>query len=88
LVETVNDVFEELGQYNQSYNVIPSQNSHTVLDLEQQNLLKLIPYSPIAVDTLVQESGFSVEAISSMLLVLELQGYVAAAAGGSYYRIQ
>ena len=88
LVETINDVFEELGQYNQAYTVIPSQNSHTVLDLEQQNLLKLIPYSPIAVDTLVQESGFSVEAISSMLLVLELQGYVAAAAGGSYYRIQ
>ena len=88
LVETVEDVFEELGQYNQAYNVIASQNTHTALDLEQQNLLKLIPYSPIAVDTLVQESDFSVEAISSMLLVLELQGYVAAAAGGSYYRIQ
>lgn len=87
LVETIEDVFEELGQYNQSCNVIAPQNAHTVLDLEQQNLLKLIPYSPIAVDTLVQESGLSVEAISSMLLVLELQGYIAAAAGGSYYRI-
>jgi DNA processing protein len=48
----------------------------------------LIPYSPITVDNLVQESGFSVEVISSILLVLELQGYIAAAAGGSYYRIQ
>ncbi len=88
LVETVDDIFEELGQYNQSYKVVKSQISQTTLDLEQQNLLKLIPFSPIAVDILVQDSGYSVEAISSMLLVLELQGYIAAAAGGGYYRIQ
>ena len=88
LVETVEDIFEELGQYNQSYKVVESQISQTALDLEQQNLLKLIPYSPITVDILVQESGYSVEAVSSMLLVLELQGYVAATAGGSYNRIQ
>ena len=88
LVETVEDIFEELGQYNQSFKPIGAQISQTALDLEQQNLLKLIPYSPITVDNLVQESGYSVEAVSSMLLVLELQGYIAAAAGGSYYRIQ
>lgn len=88
LVETATDIFEELGQYNQVYKSIGAQISQTALDLEQQNLLKLIPYSPITVDNLVQESGYSVETVSSMLLVLELQGYVAAAAGGSYYRIQ
>lgn len=88
LVETVEDIFEELGQYNQSYSPVDAQINQTVLDLEQQNLLKLIPYSPTTVDNLVQESGFSVEVISSMLLILELQGYIAAAAGGSYYRIQ
>ncbi|MDD2762304.1 MAG: DNA-processing protein DprA [Methylomonas sp.] len=88
LVETVDDIFEELGQYNQSFKCIVSQLDQTALDLEQQNLLKLIPYSPITVDNLVQESGYSVEMVSSMLLFLELQGYIAAAAGGSYYRIQ
>lgn len=88
LVETVEDIFEELGQYNQSYKAIDAQINATVLDLEQQNLLKLIPYSPITVDNLVQESGYAVEVVSSMLLFLELQGYIAAAAGGSYYRIQ
>jgi DNA processing protein len=88
LVETVEDIFEELGQYNQSYRPIDPQINQTVLDLEQQNLLKLIPYSPTTVDNLVQESGFSVEIISSMLLILELQGYIGTAAGGSYYRIQ
>ncbi|MGR8931844.1 MAG: DNA-processing protein DprA [Gammaproteobacteria bacterium] len=87
LVETVEDIFEELGQYNQTYRCIEPQINQTALDLEQQNLLKLIPYSPITVDHLVQESGLSVEIISSTLLLLELQGYIAAAAGGSYYRI-
>ena len=87
LVETAEDIFEELGQYNQVYNSIDAQINQTTLDLEQQNLLKLVPYSPITVDNLVQESGYSVEVVSSMLLVLELQGYIAAAAGGSYYRI-
>ena len=88
LVETVEDIFEELGQYNQIYKCTETQINQMELDLEQQNLLKLIPYSPITVDNLVQESGLSVEIISSMLLVLELQGYIVAAAGGSYYRIQ
>lgn len=88
LVETAEDIFEELGQYNQIYRCGDTQIAQTALDLEQQNLLKLIPYSPITVDNLVQESGFSVEMVSSILLILELQGYIAAAAGGSYYRIQ
>lgn len=88
LVETVQDIFEELGQYNQSYMPIGPQMQQTALDLEQQNLLKLIPFSPISVDDLVQDSGYAVEMVSSMLLVLELQGYIAAAPGGSYYRIQ
>jgi DNA processing protein len=87
LVETAEDVFEELGQYNQSSIESQSQLDQTTLDLEHQNLLKLIAYSPTSVDTLVQESGWSVEMISSILLVLELQGYIASAAGGSYYRI-
>jgi len=88
LVETVEDIFEELGQFNQIYNPVETQIQQTGLDLEQQNLLKLIPYSPITVDNLVQDSGYAVEVVSSMLLVLELQGYIAAAPGGSYYRIQ
>jgi len=88
LVESVDDILEELGQYNQLPTSSGAQINHTMLDLEQQNLLNLIPYSPITVDELVRASGSSAENVSSMLLVLEMQGYIAAAAGGSYYRIQ
>ncbi|MGZ4957871.1 MAG: DNA-processing protein DprA [Methylomonas sp.] len=87
LVETAEDIFEELGQYNQLHIVQMAEAAQMPLDLDQQNLLNLISYNPTTVDTLVQESGWSVEAVSSMLLVLELQGYIAAGAGGSYFRI-
>jgi len=87
LVESTQDIFEELGEYNQQPEIIKPQSFKTTLDLEQQNLLNLIMFSPTSVDWLVQESGFSVEVISSMLLMLELQGYIATTAGG-YIRIK
>ncbi len=88
LVETTDDIFEELGEYNQPHEQITTEKKQSELDLEQQNLLKLIMFSPTTIDYLVQESGLSVEIISSMLLVLELQGYIASAAGSNYIRLK
>lgn len=88
LVETTDDILEELGEYNQRHEGNVPQKSQSELDPEQQNLLNLIQFGPTTVDYLVQQSGLSVEIVSSMLLVLELQGYIASAAGGSYIRIK
>ncbi len=88
LVETTDDILEELGLYNQQHKDVAQEKTQSGLDQEQQNLLKLIPFSPTTVDYLVRESGLSVEIISSILLVLELQGYIVSAAGGSYLRIK
>ncbi len=87
LVETAQDIFEELGQYYQAPSKAGKEISVAGLDLEQQKLLNLIGFSPASVDSLVRDSGWPVETVSSMLLVLELQGYVAAAVGSGYYRI-
>jgi DNA processing protein len=43
-------------------------------------------FSPTSVDILVDESGYSAEVVSSMLLILELYGYISAAPGGGYLR--
>ena len=59
-----------------------------MLDLEQQTLLNRIMFSPTSIDELVQITGNSVEVISSMLLILELQGYLEATAGGCYIRLK
>jgi len=87
LVENTQDILDELGEYNQQPEAILPESLKSTLDLEQQNLLNLIMFSPTSVDWLVQESGFSVEVISSMLLMLELQGSIATTPGG-YIRIK
>jgi len=87
LVENTQDILDELGEYNQQPEEILPDSLKSTLDLEQQNLLNLIMFSPTSVDWLVQESGFSVEVISSMLLMLELQGSIATTPGG-YIRIK
>lgn len=88
LVETTQDIMEELHQYNQQDDISATLPVQTTLDLEQQTLLNLVMFSPTSIDRLVENTGQSVEVISSMLLVLELQGYIEATAGGCYTRIK
>ncbi len=88
LVETTQDILEELNQYIQQDEVLPNPSVQSMLDLEQQTLLNLVMFSPTSIDNLVENTGQSVEIISSMLLILELQGYLEATAGGCYTRIK
>ena len=88
LVETTQDILEELNQYNQQDDKIPPLTMQSILDLEQQTLLNRVMFSPTSIDNLVEITGESVEVISSMLLILELQGYLEATAGGCYMRVK
>jgi DNA processing protein len=45
-------------------------------------------FSPTSIDDIVQNTGQSIEVISSMLLILELQGYLETTAGGCYMRVK
>ncbi|WP_020564826.1 DNA-processing protein DprA [Methylosarcina fibrata] len=88
LVESCQDILEELNQYNQQDNKYTPADTQSTLDLEQQTLLNLVMFSPTSIDTLVENSGETVEVISSMLLILELQGYIEATPGGCYTRLK
>jgi DNA processing protein len=88
LVETTQDILEELNQYNQQVENLTLPPMQSMLDLEQQTLLNRVLFSPTSIDELVTESGETVEILSSMLLILELQGYLEATAGGCYVRIK
>jgi DNA processing protein len=88
LVETTQDILEELNQYYQQDEKLLSFPMQSTLDLEQQTLLNRVMFSPTSIDNLVENTGESVEVISSMLLILELQGYLEATAGGCYVRIK
>jgi len=88
LVENTQDILEELNQYIQQDEKTPEPTLQSMLDLEQQTLLNLVMFSPTSIDNLVENTGLSVEVISSMLLILELQGYLEATAGGCYTRVK
>jgi len=55
-------------------------------DAEYTKLLDALGHEALGVDALAERSGLGVPAISSMLLVLELEGEVAAQRGGLYAR--
>lgn len=93
LIETSDDVVEELGSLAQVVLAQDSQESDAdtevsanLLGVEYVELLEKMSYEPISIDTLVEQSEFTAEEISSMLLVMELQGLVSSAPGGLFYR--
>lgn len=88
LVETAKDILEELNQCYQQDEKLTPFTMQSTLDLEQQTLLNRVMFSPTSIDNLVENTGESVEVISSMLLILELQGYLEATPGGCYMRVK
>lgn len=58
------------------------------LDASQQLLLEKMGYDPVQIDQLVPRTDMSVEEISAMLLILELQNYVSTSGSGTYTRIK
>jgi DNA processing protein len=92
LVETATDILEELGallgmlqEESASPTAIASQNC-TELDSDYQQLLDCVEFDPITADQLITQSGLTAESVSSMLLLLELEGYISSAPGGRYCR--
>lgn len=63
---------------------LPSAGTTAARDPDYVRLLACIDHGPVALDQLAARSGLGVAALSSMLLVLELEGVVVAANGGRY----
>ena len=87
LVETAQDVLEELGSlvsYEPVADLQTGTENASELDAEYLKVLECIGHEPTTVDTVVERSGLTADAVCSMLLVLELQGFVAATNGGHY----
>ena len=57
------------------------------MDNDHKILLDALGFDPADVDELVVRTGFKPEAVSSMMLILELEGHVQAAPGGRYSRV-
>ncbi len=94
LVETAADVLEELAPRLQQYLVEPEAATDNDVsptpssDPEHRQLLEAMGYDPVPTDILVERTGLAPEAVSSMLLLLEMEGRIASEPGGLFVRIQ
>ena len=89
LVETVHDILEELGPLaNAALETEASspQGPAPRPPQDHDRLLECIGFDPVSVDGLVERSGLTAERVSSMLLMLEMQGHISPVPGGLYAR--
>ena len=64
----------------------PDGGTHFTLDSEHMQLLETVGFDPTPIDVIIQRSELTAAAVSSMLLMLELDGHVAAHPGARYSR--
>lgn len=55
-------------------------------ETKQHPLMKYLEYEPVSADSLIEKSGLTVDVVSSMLVLLELEGLVAKTPTGEYIR--
>ncbi|MCP5267621.1 MAG: DNA-protecting protein DprA [Zoogloeaceae bacterium] len=84
LVETAQDILEEL---NVPVNSKSQKHSNTGHKHSDDTLLQFAGFDPVTVDQLVARSGLTAEAVSVMLLQLELDGQIASLPGGRFQRL-
>ena len=65
----------------------PTARRAAGMDKEHKILLDALGFDPADLDTLIVRTGLKPEAVSSMMLILELEGHVQAAPGGRYSRV-
>lgn len=100
LVERVEDILIELAPLlrlscsetllcRETGNAESSESGDTsaaVLDEDYRHLIDCMGFDPVSLDELIVRSGLSAATVSSMLLLLELQGSVSSCPGGRYCR--
>ncbi len=90
LVEQPRDITRELTQLASfviEENRADDNVDITKVDPAHRRLLDTIGYDPVNCDILVQRSGLTIDQLSSMLLVLELNDLIQSAPGGCFVRI-
>lgn len=80
LVENPRDILDDLGWYSANGNTSSTNQ-------EVHPVFAHLGFDPLDIDSLSQRSGLTIEALSAILLQLELDGQVASLAGGMYQRI-
>ena len=91
LVESPDDILEDLADWlgvagRPAAAELPPADAGS-LDPEQERVLTLMGFDPVGLEDLLQRTGLTVEALSSILVLLELNGRVASLSHGRYQRL-
>ena len=92
LVETADDILEEIGpllslpERGVHDNTENAESSDPELGDDYKLLLENVDYDPTPIDLLVERTRLTAQVVSSMLLQLELGGYVSSISAGRYTR--
>ena len=89
LVESADDIVSELGAIagHLMQNETDENNDESISagdDADYKILLNSLSYDPASADELAEHSGLTIDHVSSMLLILELEEKIEALAGGRY----
>jgi len=89
LVETADDIVAELAPLASHLlqNALESTTNDPPADTSDEEYLQLrkfLGHDPISIDALAENSGLTIDQVSSMLLILELEGEIESLSGGRY----
>jgi DNA processing protein len=82
LVESVEDILAEIGWLAQPANLAPAPDLG-----EEDPLLEAIGFAPVSMDRIAQLTGMRASSLAAGLSRLEIEGRIAAVAGGLFQRI-
>ncbi|SCZ86261.1 DNA-processing protein DprA [Nitrosomonas mobilis] len=92
LVESIQDILDELNGFSEQHSDgvrvdLQQENVAAVHEHSDATLLTYLGHDAADIDTLCERSGLAAEAVSAMLLTLELEGKIGSLPGGRYQRI-
>ncbi|MCG6867230.1 MAG: DNA-processing protein DprA [Gammaproteobacteria bacterium] len=93
LVESTSDILEELSGQIDLQRFAPRSEPEKAdtgakLGPDVIELLSSMGHDPVSVEDIVESSGLTPESVSSMLIMLELKGYVGLGSNGAYHRLR
>jgi len=87
LVDCIQDILDELDIKRSETSQLDSALPKSQESFKNNVLLNIMGFEPIQLENIVSQSGLTVSEVSSMLMLLELEGSVASLAGGKYQKI-
>jgi DNA processing protein len=92
LVESAEDIVNELGSLTghlmQNAEPEKAPAAPAPIDPEYETLLDVLGFDPATANELAQRSGLTIAQVSSMLLILELEGKIETQSGGRYSQLK